>query len=230
VRYILKQIFSFVSLFLFLFTIPILGESKEKVLSEMESYFPAEKEDAKVFMGVGGASILLGSYYAAQNDQFSRGLSAPLLGLGLAEAITGSIVYFRTDKQLELNKKKLDSDTKKFRDYENDRMYRVNRNRGIYRGVEAALLGMGLLLIHQGQQERDNSLLANLQGGNEKGDYKRGLGTGLVVQTSFLLIMDFIAEKRARNYSEALYNFHAIYNPPTRDREGVYGLGATIRF
>lgn len=210
-------------------TFPILAESKEKVKSEMEAYLPAEKLDARWYMGVGGTSVLLGAYWAGQNDQYAKGMALPFLGLGLAEVISGSITYFGTDKQFEVYQKQLDSNPKKFKETEYDRMYKANRNRGIYRAVEVALLGAGMYFYYQGQQEK-LSLLDSLQGKDNMGDYKKGLGTGLILHTSFLLIMDYISDKRASNYTESLYNFHAVFNPPTRDREGVYGIGATIRF
>ena len=154
---------------------------------QMVSYFAAEKAESWLFILVGvvalGASVWLlrtGSSY--------RGMAWPLIAVGLIQLVVGGTVAFRTDAQVAELTAQLASSPSAFQLAEVPRMEVVMRNFALYKGIELALLLVGVALTYAFRQK----------------ELVYGIGVGLVMQASLMLVLDLFAERRGDEYLSAL--------------------------
>jgi hypothetical protein len=70
--------------------------------SDVYQYFWAEKSESLVFLIFGAGNILAAlaclSYF---RSKFAYGAAIPMLLVGLIQVVVGSLVYLRTDQQVE---------------------------------------------------------------------------------------------------------------------------------
>lgn len=160
---------------------------------KMQTYFVAEKAESVVFMLVGVLAIigaLIGLFYLKK--PMWNGMAIPLILVAFIQITVGATVYFRTDKQLknliELYKK----EPKNYVKEEMERMIIVNKNFDIYKYVEIALLFIGLgVVVWELFMMLDKP-------------FWLGIGIGLALQSSIMLVADFFAETRADVYTAQL--------------------------
>ena len=114
---------------------------------QMVRYFAEEKAESWLFILVGvvalGASVWLlrtGSSY--------RGMAWPLIAVGLIQLVVGGTVAFRTDAQVAALTAQLASSPSAFQLVEVPRMEVVMRNFTLYKGIEIALLLVGVALTY----------------------------------------------------------------------------------
>ena len=170
----------------------------ELMRQNMRQYFAAEKNESLFFMGAGVLSLLGGGYLLTK-DSFSRGISYPVMAIGLIQLTVGSIVYFKTDSQLANLEEKTVSDPTYLRTVELPRMKTVNYWFDVYKIIEISLLAGGITTAIIGHQRENNTL--------------KGVGTGLAAQSAIMLVLDFFAESRADKYTEQLENFTVAFAP-----------------
>ena len=160
---------------------------------QMVRYFSEEKAESWLFILVGvvalGASVWLlrtGSSY--------RGMAYPLIAVGLIQIVVGGSVAFRTDAQVAALTAQLASSPSAFQLAEVPRMEVVMRNFALYKGVEIALLLVGVALTYAFRQK----------------ELVYGIGVGLVMQASLMLVLDLFAERRGDEYLSALRALPAV--------------------
>jgi len=160
---------------------------------QMVRYFSEEKAESWLFILVGvvalGASVWLlrtGSSY--------RGMAYPLIAVGLIQIVVGGSVAFRTDAQVAALTAQLASSPSAFQLAEVPRMEVVMRNFALYKGVEIALLLVGVALTYAFRQK----------------ELVYGIGVGLVMQASLMLVLDLFAERRGDEYLSAIRALPAV--------------------
>jgi hypothetical protein len=138
-------------------------------------YFAAERRGAAFFLAAGLAALTLSLGLAARPTAY-RGMIPPLGVFGLVEIVVGAAVLWRAPRRLE--------DLER----ERARMRRVIASFRIYKVAETVVLTAGLTLMML--FPRHTVLYA--------------AGLGCLLQASVLLVLDRVAERRARDYAAGL--------------------------
>jgi hypothetical protein len=159
----------------------------EQMQAELLSYFEAEKQESLLFLGVGVAAIGVSIYLLATAHAY-RGMSYPLIAVGLIQIAVGGTVFFRTDAQIAALTAQVASEPLAYQAAEQARMKKVSASFELYKVIEIALLagGIGLTYLFS----RNPRLYA--------------VGIGLILQASLMLILDLFAERRADRYVEQI--------------------------
>jgi hypothetical protein len=157
--------------------------------NSISNYFNAEKWESVLFILVGVAAILFACYFLIKLKlPFYNGMSYPLIAIAIIQLTVGSSVYFRSSKDIERMNIMLQSDSSKIKLEEIPRMELVMKNFIIYRWIEISLILIGLVLFYYFSE----------------GSFWRGIGLGLVIQATFMLVLDYFAESRGKIYLEYL--------------------------
>jgi len=127
-----------------------------------------------MFLAAGLAALTVCAWLATRPTAY-RGMIPPLGVLGLVEIGIGATVRLRAPRQVEARR-------------ERDRMRRVIASFRIYKVVETVVLTAGLTLMML--FPRHTVLYAS--------------GLGCLLQASVLLVLDRVAERRAREYASGL--------------------------
>lgn len=158
-------------------------------MQQIEKYFNAEKYESLIFMLVGLVAICMASYLLIKVKQpFYNGISYPLIAVAIIQIVVGSSVYVRSPKDIVRVNEIVQQDKTKLNTLEIPRMEVVMKNFEIYRWVEIALLLIGLILFFA---FKDMSI-------------GKGIGIGLIIQSGFMLLLDYFAESRGKIYLEYL--------------------------
>jgi hypothetical protein len=140
-----------------------------------DRYSAAERRGAVLFLAAGLASLTVSLGLALSRTAY-RGMVPPLAALGLVEVVAGATVLRRRPRPVEEIER------------ERARMRRVIASFRIYKVVETVVLTAGLTLMML--FPRHTPLYA--------------AGLGCLVQASVLLVLDRVAERRAREYAAGL--------------------------
>ncbi len=146
-------------------------------------YFAGEKRESLFFMAVGFVALTV-SVYLWRTGSPWRGMAWPLSAIALIQIVVGSTVYFRTDAQVLGLHGQLAADPAAYQAAELPRMEAVRRSFNLYKGIEIALLALGVagyFLLRDRQTPFAISL-------------------GLMAQSALMLAFDLIAERRADVY------------------------------
>ena len=149
------------------------------------TYFKAEKRESLLFMALGFAAIAA-SVYLWRTGSPWRGMAYPLIAIALIQIVVGSTVYFRTDAQVLGLHRLLASDPGAYRAAELPRMETVRRSFNLYKGIEIALLVLGVAGYFF-FRERQTLFAVSL---------------GLMLQSALMLALDLVAERRADVYMD----------------------------
>jgi drug/metabolite transporter (DMT)-like permease len=163
--------------------------------ADIEKYFIAEKQESLLFVILGIAAIviaLVGIFY--WKTQFWKGASIPLILIAVIQIIVGYTVYARSDKQRIEMGYAFDIDPSKLQNEEMPRMEEVNKNFVTYRWIEIILCVAGVALALVYKTNPDRQLIV-------------GIGVALAIEAALMLGADFIAAKRAVNYTTGLKTF-----------------------
>lgn len=163
---------------------------------QMLVYFAAEKAESLLFAGLGMTALLLGLGVLTVRERFSpflQGVAYPLVAVAMIQVAVGANIYLRTDEQLSALQAQLQAAPDAFKTEETARMRVVNRNFDLYKRLEIGLLLVGVACAALGAA-RNRWLLA-------------GVGTGLLVQSGLMLVLDVFAQARADLYTAALIAF-----------------------
>ncbi len=158
-------------------------------MNHIEKYFNAEKNESILFVLVGIFAIITAIYFLIKVKlPYYNGMSYPLIAVALIQIVVGSTVYFRSPKDIKrvneivtINKPKIQTD-------EIPRMHVVMKNFELYKWIEIILLliGLGMFIYFN------------------PSTLWKGIGLGLLIQSGFMLILDFFAESRGKVYLEYL--------------------------
>jgi hypothetical protein len=160
--------------------------------NDILKYFTAEKNESLVFVVVGIVAILIACYgMFSVKTEFYKGLFYPLVAIAVIQVVVGGTVYLRAPKDITRVTQQLNTEPGKLETEELPRMAKVNEKFTLYRYIEIALLIVGVLCIYS--FKRDN--------------FWFGLGIGLTIQSLLMLGADFLAERRATEYTELLKAF-----------------------
>ena len=150
-------------------------------------YFGAEKNEALLFMLVGVAAIVL-SVQLWRRPSTLRGMGWPLVAIALIQLGVGATVYLRSDDQMRALLQQQRSQPEAYKAAETQRMKVVIANFELYRQIEIALLALGMAIV---------VLL-------RRRAFWFAFGLGLVLQSAFMLALDWFAERRAQAYFAAV--------------------------
>ncbi|MEI6226227.1 MAG: hypothetical protein WCS72_15900 [Deltaproteobacteria bacterium] len=153
----------------------------------MLTYFHAEKQEALLFL-LAGAGALVASGLLLRGDGPWRSMAWPLTAVAVIQVVVGLTVFLRTDAQVAGLAARLAGDPEAFRSEELARMARVMWSFRLYEGIELLLFagGVALTAFFPGRQ----SIYA--------------IGVGLLIQASFMLVLDLFAAQRGRVYVDAV--------------------------
>ena len=157
-------------------------------MNELHFYFGAERQAGLVAVLLGAVSLAAAVYLWSARTPF-RAAAWPLIVFGLIEAGVGGALVVRTPAQVRRLDAAFASSPQAAADAERQRMARVNR-------AFRAIMAGELVLITVGA-----CLAFFLRTGN---DTWSGIGMGLLLQASALLVFDIVAERRAHAYSQWL--------------------------
>jgi hypothetical protein len=160
-------------------------------MNQVEKYFNEEKYESALFVLVGLVAIGLSIYFLVKTKQpFYTGMAYPLIAVALIQITVGSLVYFRSPKDIARVSQIVQTEPSKIQSEEIPRMQVVMKNFDIYRWVEISLLLLGLFMCFYFQPHT----------------FLKGLGLGLSIQAAFMLLLDFFAESRGKIYLNYLQN------------------------
>ncbi|MBL0012317.1 MAG: hypothetical protein IPP30_00705 [Flavobacterium sp.] len=148
-------------------------------------YFSEEKKESTFFLFVGFLTIAISIFYlTVKREPFFNGISYAFVAIGLVQLVVGLTIYMKSDMDTVRVNHYIEREKMNIKNFEIPRMEEVMRNFVIYRCVEIALIVVGILFIF-------------LFGQKSLG---HGLGIGLVLQSSIMLVLDYFAEKRGKEY------------------------------
>ncbi len=155
--------------------------------AELVRYFAAEKQESLFFVAAGLAALVAAALLLRGSGPY-RAMAWPLAAVAAVQLAVGGTVLLRTDRQVAALEARLAADPAGFRDVEAARMERVMGGFRLYKAVEIALLaaGIGLALAFPRRQ----------------GPHAAGIG--LLIQAALMLVLDLFAEKRGRDYLDAI--------------------------
>jgi len=153
----------------------------------IQSYFQAEKQGGFVAIAIGIAACSVGGGVLLKSGSpFYTGLSIIMVLIGIIQLMVGATVARRSDLQSDDLEKLLAESPAEFRALEGPRMTAVLRNFVRIKWLEILFIVLGLIMI----------LL------NQEFNFSKGLGAGMFAQGLFMLLFDFFAEKRGKEYAE----------------------------
>lgn len=148
-------------------------------------YFTGERLESVLFLGLGilGFAIAIFFYFFLKTS-FLKGVAIPFLLVSFLEIVVGVTLIYRSPKDIIRVETYLSEKNEMIQKEEIPRMEGVMRNFVIFRYTEITLIILGIILMYGFRQ----NLLWN------------GVGLGLFIQSSIVLILDFFAERRGEMY------------------------------
>jgi predicted membrane channel-forming protein YqfA (hemolysin III family) len=171
--------------------------------NDIERYFTAEKNDARIFIFIGITSIIIAVLgFLIYKTEAWKGAALSLIVIGLLQFVVGYSTFKRSDDDRIRMVYAYDMNPNEIKSYELPRMNVVNKNFTTYRLLELGLAVTGLMLVFY------NSFFA-LPEYKQVGEFSfsHGLGIALAIQAIILLSTDFFAEKRAAKYTTQIKNY-----------------------
>lgn len=163
--------------------------------ADIEKYFNAEKTQSLLFIIIGIAAILLALvFFFYLKTNWYKGFAIPFLLVGLLHLVVGYTVYKRCDAERKRNVYAYDMNPGELKTKEILRMEKVNKNFVIYRYIEIVLLLAGVGLFFYFRNNADKAFWA-------------ALAMGLAIEAAITLGADFIAEKRAHQYTSGIQSY-----------------------
>lgn len=160
-------------------------------LNFIHTYFTEEKIESFFFIILGSISIVLAFVFLfIIQYSFFKGFAIPLLLIGSLQVFVGTIVACRAPKDISRVEQFLNSDPQKIKTEELPRMEKVLKSFGIYKWIEILLIITGMVLFFLFY--------------NSPQTFWKGLGLGLLMQSTLMLSLDLVAKKRADTYKISL--------------------------
>lgn len=154
-------------------------------MNPIVKYFTGERLESFLFLGLGisGFAIAI-SFLFILKTSFLKGIAIPFLLVSFLEIVVGITLIYRSPKDISRVETYLSKKNEMIQQEEIPRMESVMRNFVIFRYTEITLIILGIILMYGFRQ----NLLLN------------GIGLGLFIQSSIVLLLDFFAERRGEVY------------------------------
>lgn len=154
-------------------------------MNPIVKYFTGERLESFLFLGLGLLGTALAVIFLSiTKTSFMKGIAIPFLLVSGLEIIVGLTLIYRSPKDIIRVETYLSEKTEMIQKEEIPRMEKVMRNFVIFRYTEITLIIIGVILMYC---TRQNSLW-------------NGIGVGLFIQSSTVLLLDFFAERRGEVY------------------------------
>ena len=158
-------------------------------MNPIVKYFTGEKLESFLFLSLGILGIALAVLLlSVAKTSFMKGIAIPFILVSALEIMVGLTLIYRSPKDIIRVETYLSKKPEMIQTEEIPRMEKVMRNFVIFRYTEITLIIIGVILMYGAQQ---NSLW-------------NGIGLGLFIQSSAVLLLDFFAERRGEVYLEYL--------------------------
>lgn len=158
-------------------------------ISPVLEYFQAERITCAAFIVLGILSLILTLYlFWTAGEPFYRGLAWSFLLMASVEISVCGVVFLRTPDDTDRVARQIKHEREKIQTEEIPRMERVIADLGVYRWIQAAVTLAGIMLFFLSPAD----------------SLWRGLGLGLFLHAALLLVNDYFAAERAREYLEYL--------------------------
>ena len=158
-------------------------------MESVTHYFKAEKKESVYFVAVGFLMCILSLFYLfVKNEPYYNGISYAFISIGFIQLVVGISIFFRSDIDNVRVNYCIQKDLIAIKKEEIPRMKTVMSNFLIYRWVEITLIVISLFLIF---------FFASKTIG-------KGIGIGLLIQSSIMLLLDYFAEQRGKIYLDFL--------------------------
>lgn len=154
-------------------------------MNNIVKYFIGERQESFLFLSLGiiGFAIAIFFFFTLKTS-FLKGIAIPFLFISALEIIVGVTIINRSPKDIKRVENYLTENIEMIQKEEIPRMEKVLQNFVVYRYVEIALIIIGIFLMYSFRQ--------NL--------FWNGIGLGLFIQSSMVLVLDFFAERRGEVY------------------------------
>lgn len=163
----------------------------------IKTYFTEEKIESLFFITLGIISTTLAFFFIfIIKYSFYKGFAYPILIVGIIQLIVGTTVSMRSPKDLIRVNKTIKFEPQKIQTEELPRMEKVMSNFTIYKWIEIILIvaSIILLIVYYSSQQT----------------FWKGLALGLLIQTSIMLSLDGLAERRSQIYIEKLHEISKL--------------------
>lgn len=158
-------------------------------MEQISKYFNAEKYESVLFVLMGFVAIFFATYFFIKVKQpFYNGMAYSLILVALIQITVGGSVYLRSPKDILRVNQIVQNGKPKIQTEEIPRMTAVMKNFALYKWIEIALIFIGIAMFFYFP-------LSTIW---------KGVGLGLFIQASFMLLLDFFAESRGKTYLEYL--------------------------
>jgi hypothetical protein len=152
-------------------------------------YFTGEKSESFLFLVLGLVGLAMCIYiFVSCTFPFWKGFAVPLALVSVLEIVVGATLIYRTPKDVMRVENYIQNEKLKIKTDEIPRMEKVMKNFELFRYMEIALIVVGMLVFFVFQ----------------KNEFWKGLGLGLLIQSSIVLTLDGFAERRGSVYLEFL--------------------------
>lgn len=154
-------------------------------MNPIEKYFSGERLESFLFLGLGIMGFIIAIFFFfVYKTAFLKGIAIPFITVAFLEIIVGITLIYRSPKDTRRVESYFLNETEMIQQKEVPRMEAVMQNFVIFRYVEITLIIVGIILMYGFRQ--------NL--------FWNGIGLGLFVQSSMVLLLDFFAERRGEVY------------------------------
>ena len=154
-------------------------------MNPIVKYFTGERLESFLFLGLGILGIAIAIVFLLiLKTSFLKRVAIPFLLVSFLEIVVGITLIHRSPKDILRIETYLSEKNEMIQKEEIPRMESVMRNFVIFRYTEITLMIVGIILMYGFRQ----NLLLN------------GIGLGLFIQSSVVLLLDFFAERRGEVY------------------------------
>lgn len=161
----------------------------------VHKYFMEEKQAGLIFLVIGSLAMIVAIvcfFVIKSNPSFFKGLAIPLIAVGLIQGIVGYTVYSRSNQQRKDTAYQMGLEPVPFvKTNELPRMQKVMKSFSILMIVEIVLLVVGIGLFLYFNKSTDKM-------------FWKGLGLSLAIMALLSGVLDFLAEKRGKQYTSEL--------------------------
>lgn len=156
----------------------------------MEDYFAGEKTGGLTLVGMGVGGLVAGGLLFRSSNLTAKGMSYPLLTVGLLHVAAGVFVYTASNKRIDDFGAKIENDPQAFVTDERKRMAGVSTQFTVLKIVEVVLIAGGLAMAGIGHKTDRPRL--------------KGAGLAIALEIGLTLGFDFVAARRAHGYRAEL--------------------------
>ena len=148
-------------------------------------YFTGERLESFLFLGLGILGLVIAILFLfILKTSFLKGVAIPFLLVSFLEIVVGVTLIYRTPKDIIRVETYLAEKNEMIQKEEIPRVERVMRNFVVFRYTEITLIILGIILMY----------------GFRQYSLWNGIGLGMFIQSSVVLLLDFFAERRGEVY------------------------------